>query len=172
MRPMRGVTTPRSFAISISMVIETQAYLFLLNKTQRGRLFSTKLRFVKQKKLISGEERDEKTQIDQGKEKEKSSSQQRKFPWPGTTYKVRDLAIEAQFRSTVNPGRKLKQLPAYMDAPFDEVQHFVNHLRIPQEQKRKVRHRKTSAAPVEVIAKILRRRYDLKSDPILRYTWT
>uniref|UniRef100_M4BM44 Ankyrin repeat domain-containing protein n=1 Tax=Hyaloperonospora arabidopsidis (strain Emoy2) TaxID=559515 RepID=M4BM44_HYAAE len=105
-------------------------HVMLTTAMSSPRLISTKLRFVKHKKAKVREERDEKTQINQDKEKEKSRSQQRKFPWSGTTYKIRDLAIEAQFRPTVNPGRKLKQLPAHKDVPFDEVQQFVNHLRM------------------------------------------
>uniref|UniRef100_A0AAV1TJ66 Ankyrin repeat domain-containing protein n=1 Tax=Peronospora matthiolae TaxID=2874970 RepID=A0AAV1TJ66_9STRA len=104
--------------------------VMLTTAMSSSRLISTKLRFVEQKKAKARGEGDEKALIDHDKEKEKSRSQQRKCPWSGTTYKIRDLAIEAQFRPTVNPSRKLKQLPAHKDVPFDEVQQFVNHLRM------------------------------------------
>ncbi|CAI5720949.1 unnamed protein product [Hyaloperonospora brassicae] len=104
-------------------------HVMLTTAMSSSRLVSTKLKFVKQKEVKAGGERTESTGIDQDTEKEKSRKQHRECPWPGTTYKIRDFSIEAQFRPIVNPDRKLKH-SSTKDGPFEEVQQFVNHLQM------------------------------------------
>ncbi|KAG1709239.1 hypothetical protein DVH05_019883 [Phytophthora capsici] len=87
---------------------------------------ATKLEFIKQRDVKAQGKRD-KGRIVEDEEK-KSRSRQRKCPWPGTTYKMQNFSMEAQFRPVVNPDRKLKQLPVGKDSPFEEVQQFVDHL--------------------------------------------
>jgi hypothetical protein len=87
---------------------------------------ATKLEFVKQKDVkAQGKKSEGRIGEDENK---KSRSKQRRCPWPGTTYKMQNFSMEAQFRPVVNPDRKLKQLPTDKDTPFEEVQQFVDHL--------------------------------------------
>lgn len=88
---------------------------------------ATKLEFVKQRDVKAQGKRDE-SRILEDDENKKSRSKQRRCPWPGTTYKMQNFSMEAQFRPVVNPDRKLKQLPTGKDTPFEEVQQFVDHL--------------------------------------------
>ncbi|KAF4138688.1 GPCR-chaperone [Phytophthora infestans] len=87
---------------------------------------ATNLEFIKQKDVKAQGKRDE-SRI-QDEESKKSRSKQRKCPWSGTTYKMQNFSMEAQFRPAVKPDRKLKQLPSGRDTPFEEVQQFVEHL--------------------------------------------
>lgn len=88
---------------------------------------ATNLEFVKQKDVKAQGKRD-KTRIQEDEENKKSRSRQRRCPWPGTTYKMQNFSMEAQFRPVVSPDRKLKQLPTGKDTPFEEVQQFIEHL--------------------------------------------
>ncbi|CAI5729768.1 unnamed protein product [Peronospora farinosa] len=90
-------------------------------------LNATNLEFVKQK-TVKAEAKTDERRIDQDAEKKSSRSRQRRCPWAGTTYKMQNFSIEAQFRPVVNPDRKLKHLPTNNDKPFEEVQQFVKHL--------------------------------------------
>ncbi|KAH7465992.1 hypothetical protein KRP22_014977 [Phytophthora ramorum] len=88
---------------------------------------ATRLEFVRQKEVKAQGRRDE-SRIQGDEENKKSRSRQRRCAWPGTTYKMQNFSMEAQFRPVVNPDRKLKQLPTGKDTPFEEVQQFVEHL--------------------------------------------
>ncbi|KUF86984.1 hypothetical protein AM588_10003060 [Phytophthora nicotianae] len=90
-------------------------------------LDATNLEFIKQKDVKAQGKRD-KSRIQDDEENKKSRSKQRKCPWPGTTYKMQNFSMEAQFRPVVKPDRKLKQLPTGKDTPFEEVQQFVEHI--------------------------------------------
>ncbi|CEG47157.1 Ankyrin repeat protein [Plasmopara halstedii] len=78
------------------------------------------LEFVKQKEVKAGENIDE--------SKKKSRSKLRNCPWPGTTYKMQNVSMEAQFRPAVSLNRKMKRFSSEKDTPFDEVQQLVQHL--------------------------------------------
>ncbi|KAI9912780.1 hypothetical protein PsorP6_005106 [Peronosclerospora sorghi] len=84
---------------------------------------ATKLEFVKQKQVKAEGKRDQ-SRVSHDEEQKVRRSRQRKCPWPGTTYKMQNFSIEAQFRPVVNPDRKLNQVAS----PFEEVKQFVEHL--------------------------------------------
>ncbi|KAL3666464.1 hypothetical protein V7S43_008712 [Phytophthora oleae] len=110
---------------------------------------ATKLEFIKQRDIKAQGRRDE-GRIAEDEEK-KSRSRQRKCPWPGTTYKMQNFSMEAQFRPVVNPDRKLKQLPMGKDSPFEEVQQFVDHLQssVPHSKEKKgskLKHKNSSSS--------------------------
>ncbi|GMF20328.1 unnamed protein product [Phytophthora lilii] len=111
---------------------------------------ATKLEFVKQKDVKAQGKRDE-SRIQEDEKNKKSRSKQRKCPWPGTTYKIQNFSMEAQFRPVVNPDRKLKQLPTGKDTPFEEVQQFVDHLQSPvphgkdKKKSSKLKHKHSSS---------------------------
>ncbi|KAK1933806.1 Ankyrin repeat domain-containing protein 13C [Phytophthora citrophthora] len=110
---------------------------------------ATELEFIKLKDVKAQGKRDE-GRIAEDEEK-KSRSRQRKCPWPGTTYKMQNFSMEAQFRPVVNPDRKLKQLPMGKDSPFEEVQQFVDHLQssVPNSKDKKgskLKHKSSSTS--------------------------
>ncbi|RLN78393.1 hypothetical protein BBJ28_00011550 [Nothophytophthora sp. Chile5] len=112
---------------------------------------ATHLEFVKLKDVKAGSKGN--TDGIQGeeeeKQKKKSRSRQRRCPWPGTTYKMQNFSMEAQFRPIVDPERKLKQLPTDKDTPLEELQQFVDHLALhsskPKAKDAKVKSRHSSS---------------------------
>lgn len=88
---------------------------------------ATKLEFVKLKSAKTEGLKDGESYIHKEEANTKSRSRQRKCPWPGTTYKMQNFSIEAQLRPIVNSNRKMKQLTAGKETPFDEVQQLVEH---------------------------------------------
>ncbi|KAG2775929.1 hypothetical protein JG687_00010717 [Phytophthora cactorum] len=110
---------------------------------------ATNLEFIKQKVVKAQGKRDE-SRIQDDEETKKSRSRQRKCPWSGTTYKMQNFSMEAQFRPVVKPDRKLKQLPTGKDTPFEEVQQFVEHLQssVPHGKNKKgskLKHKNSSS---------------------------
>ncbi|GMF37301.1 unnamed protein product [Phytophthora fragariaefolia] len=93
------------------------------------------LEFVKHKDVKAQGKRDD-SRIHEDDEQRKSRRKQRKCPWPGTTYKMHNFSMEAQFRPVVKPNRKMKQPPNGKDTPFEEVQQFVDHLNAHGKEKK------------------------------------
>lgn len=109
---------------------------------------ATSLEFVKHREVKAEGKRSER-RVHEDEEK-KSRSKQRKCPWPGTTYRMQNFSMEAQFRPIINPDRKLRQLPTDKD-PFNEVQQFVDHLqsstsKSKDKTKGKVKHKHSSSS--------------------------
>ncbi|OWZ18168.1 hypothetical protein PHMEG_0007783 [Phytophthora megakarya] len=107
------------------------------------------LEFIKQKDVKAQGKQDE-SRIQEDEENKKSRSKQRRCPWPGTTYKMKNFSMQAQFRPVVNQDRKLKQLPTGKDTPFEEVQQFVDHIHssVPhsKDKSSKLKQKKSSSS--------------------------
>ncbi|KAE8980408.1 hypothetical protein PR003_g24877 [Phytophthora rubi] len=107
--------------------VDLALHVSLTTAMSSSSMDATNLEFVRQKEVKAQGKRDE-SGVQEDDEK-KSRSRQRRCPWSGTTYKMQNFSMEAQFRPAVNPDRKLKQVPTTgKDTPFEEVQEFMDHL--------------------------------------------